>query len=144
MNTRNKRLYALAVHLGIDTDDIKPESWDSCAFDAGGLAEYLVLDDAESNVRAEQYIRESVWAFNASFLQGYGAFKDLGYQDIQRMQESCESVNPAFVALIGDDWDGFISDAFDADGRGHFMNTYDGQEHEIEYGGTLWFIYRKN
>jgi hypothetical protein len=53
--------------------------------------------------------------------------------------ELCESANAIVKAIISD-IDEFIQDAIDSDGRGHFINSYDGEENEHgEY-----YIYRTN
>jgi hypothetical protein len=54
-------------------------------------------------------------------------------------REKCESANDTFLAMIKDK-DSFVRDAISADGRGHFLNTYDGEENES--GDFL--IYRIN
>ena len=51
----------------------------------------------------------------------------------------CEGINSIVKALIVD-IDEFITDAIDADGRGHFISWYDGREHEQ----NDLFIYRTN
>lgn len=134
------RIVALAAFLECDLDDISESRYDSHAFDAPG-GEYLVLDDEEADQACADNIRESVWAFNASFLQGYGAFAELDADDIDRLRgDKCEDINGAFLRMIGDDFDAFVSDAISADGRAHFLSTYDG--HENEAGG--FYIYRTN
>lgn len=134
-----EKIEALAEFLEIDLDEIEESSYDSDLFEVPG-AEWLVLDDDEADQRAADYIRSSVWAFNASFLQHYMADGKLSAEDIERLRgDSCEDINDAFLAMIDDEQE-FIDDAIRADGRGHFMNTYDGEEREHgEY-----FLYRTN
>jgi len=43
-----------------------------------------------------------------------------------------------------DDIDSFVDAAISADGRGHFMSSYDGNENEEEVNGTTFYIYRIN
>ncbi len=43
-----------------------------------------------------------------------------------------------------EDEDEFVSQAISADGRGHFLNTYDGNENEQTIEGTTFYIYRMN
>jgi hypothetical protein len=38
----------------------------------------------------------------------------------------------------------FFKDAILADGRGHFLSSYDGEETEIKVGKTWFYIYRQN
>ena len=42
------------------------------------------------------------------------------------------------------DEDDFIEDVISADGRGHTLSGYDGDEHEVVYQGDWYFIYRTN
>ena len=42
------------------------------------------------------------------------------------------------------DQDSFIEDVINSDGRGHTISSYDGEEDEIEYEGTTYYIYRMN
>jgi hypothetical protein len=51
----------------------------------------------------------------------------------------CESARPIVEALI-EDMDHFVSDAICADGRGHFLSQYDGEENEE----GEFYIYRTN
>jgi hypothetical protein len=49
---------------------------------------------------------------------------------VSAFQEAkCEDANETIAALITD-IDEFIEDAICADGRGHFLNGYDGEEYE--------------
>jgi hypothetical protein len=41
-----------------------------------------------------------------------------------------------------DDLDHFIEDAIRADGRGHFLSRYNGEENEETVGGVTYYIYR--
>jgi len=42
------------------------------------------------------------------------------------------------------DKEGFIEDVISADGRGHTISSYDGEENEIEYNNEWYYIYRMN
>ena len=49
---------------------------------------------------------------------------------LRQIQENiCEGGNGLVKALISD-IDEFVDDAINADGRGHFMSSYDGAEYE--------------
>ena len=102
----------------------------------------MILTDEEAQTKAEEYILDSIWAFNADFIIEHSKvldFDDASQSIIKAIQEQCENGNEAMKKLI-DDIDTFIEDAINADGRGHFMNSYDGNEaQEGEY-----FIYRIN
>lgn len=131
-----KRVRALARHLGVSYKDVNIE--DDNTFKANGN-EYLVLDDDEANARAREYIIDSLWAFNASFLANY---TDLPEEVFTLLSEKCENGNEAIAKLIEKtgSLDDFVYEAISADGRGHFMSSYDGCEHEV----GNYFIYRVN
>ena len=57
--------------------------------------------------------------------------------------DRCESNNNAILSMINDE-QSFIDEAIRQDGRGHFMNTYDGCENEETVNGTTYYIYRIN
>ena len=117
---------------------------------------YLVLTDEEADEKAADYIKDSLWAFNASFLSS-----ETGYpiEVFESLQDKCESGNDAVEALIDSqksdtDMEGFIESAISADGRGHFLSSYDGNENEETVTGvtneetgedsTTFYIYRTN
>ena len=83
----------------------------------------------EAEEAAKEYIKDSVWAFNASFLASHIA--NLDEEDIDSIRgDRCEDANPALLKLI-DDFDAFAKEAIATDGLGHFLATYDGEEREI-------------
>lgn len=126
---------ATADELTEDVSAVYNDSWKT--FEIIG-AEYKVYTDEEADEEAADYIKNSLWAFNADFiLQHSAAYEETtGREDeeiikaIRMVQESiCEGANALVKALICD-IDTFINDAIDADGRGHFLSSYDGEEHE--------------
>lgn len=138
-NKATKKALALAKFLDEDLDAISETTYDENTFDAAG-GEYLVLTDEEADARAADYIKDSLWAFNSSFLASYC---DLPEAMFKAVQDKCESSNDAVLQCVeraDGGLDGFIEEAISADGRGHFLNTYDGNENEE--GG--YFIYRVN
>lgn len=104
--------------------------------------DYLVLTDEEADEKAKEYILDSVWAFTPSFLSSFTGFDIEVFEAIQN-NGRCESNNNAILSMI-DDEDDFVNDAITADGRGHFMSSYDGNENEESVNGTTYFIYRIN
>lgn len=127
---------ALADWLGCELADIDDGEDNQYTY---GNEEYLVLTDEEADQLADNYIRDSVWAFNASFIEAFvpdGITEDI----IKIIQEKYEDANKPLLSLIGDNLDMFIRDAIASDGRGHFISMYDGEE--VEEGD--YFIYRTN
>ena len=111
-------------------------------------ADYIVLTDSEADEKAEEYIKESLWAFNASFLSDVTGF-DISIFEAIQSNDKCEDNNDAILQLVGDNFKSLIQDAISSDGRGHFLNTYDGNEEEFncfDYTGEndYLFIYRMN
>lgn len=136
-HTTEERIAALATHLGTAADDIEQSSYDELTFTLGSQ-EYMVMTDEEADEHAKVCIKESLWAFNASFLASY---TDLPEVIFEALQPQCEKANEAILTLIertDGGLEGFIEEAISADGRGHLMNTYDG--HEYEEGD--FYIYR--
>ncbi len=134
------RKSALAAYLSIDVDDVEVSRYDDTTFDADG-AEYLVLTDEEADDKAQEYVTDSLWAFNASFLSGETGLDEDIFTAIQS-NDKCESNNDAMLALIKSTCglDSFVESAISADGRGHFMSSYDGEENEQ----GEFYIYRTN
>lgn len=105
--------------------------------------DYLVYTDEEADEKAEIYISETVWAFNAEFIVDHSKLPYEAVEMVQAFQKKYEDANKTILALIND-FDEFVSDAISADGRGHFMNSYDGHEHEVNIDGTYYYVYRMN
>jgi hypothetical protein len=104
--------------------------------------EYMVLTDKEADQAAKEYIEDSVWAFNSNFIIDHSdvlSYDKASENVVKAIQEQCESGNEAMKKLINN-MDEFVQDAIEADGRGHFLNTYDGEEYEV----GDYYIYRMN
>lgn len=104
--------------------------------------EYMVLTDKEADREASDYINDSVWAFNSNFIIQHSNaldYDDASKKVVKAIQDQYENGNEAMKKLI-DDMDKFVQDAIEADGRGHFLNTYDGEEYEA----GEFYIYRMN
>ena len=122
------------------------------AFDSEGneIAEfeevyYMVLTDEEADEKAADYIKESLWAFNATFLAD---MTDIPYEAFKAIADNgkCESNNEAIERIINKTcgMDEFVQAAVNADGRGHFLSGYDGNENEETLEGITFYIYRTN
>ena len=136
------KVKALAKYLDCDPEDIAegyPSYGDFMTLEYGG-EEYLVLTDEEADEACSDNIYQSVWAFNAGFIIDHSNLPYDAADMITGFQESkCEDANDTILALITD-FDEFVEDAISADGRGHFLSGYDGDE--VEAG--KYFIYRLN
>ena len=105
--------------------------------------DYYVLTDEEADERCTEYIKEALWTFKASFLAGETGIDE---EVFTRLAEGYDSSNEAIESIINANggMDSFVKAAVSADGRGHFLNGYDGTEKEATYNGTTYYIYRMN
>lgn len=104
--------------------------------------DYLVLTDEEADEKAKEYILDSAWAFNPSFLSEFTGIDIQVFESIQS-NNRCEGNNNAILSMI-DDEDDFAQMAISADGRGHFLSSYDGNESEGTVEGETFYIFRQN
>lgn len=107
--------------------------------------DWLVLTDEEADEMAAERIRESVWAFTSAFIIEHSKALDFDAASekiVKAIAEQCESGNEAMTKLI-DSMDEFIEDAVSADGRGHFLSGYDGNEREQRVDGVDYYIYKQ-
>ncbi len=128
---------ALAKFLEIETDEIGASQYNEAILEANG-GEYLVCTDKEADEEARERILDSIWAFSPVFLRAHlpnGMTEDV----IKAIQTMCEGANESLKAMIND-LDHFVEDAIGADGRGHFISGYGGEENEEDN----YFIYRVN
>lgn len=136
----NKKLHALAKFLEVNKVDLTKSTWDKNTFCLGNK-EYLVLTDKQADKYTKDYILESLWAFNTNFIMDHAkkSFEGLEayIKDIQI--NKCESANDFIKAVIKNKKE-FIYNAIRCDGRGHFISSYDGNEHEF----NGYYIYRIN
>ena len=136
------KIKTLASFLEVEEEEINQSSYDEKIFELGNQ-EYLVLTDEEADERARENILDSLWAFNTEFILSHSKIEcisDRTEKAFRKMQmELCESANEIIKAII-EDLDEFVADAISADGRGHFLSSYDGTENKIEE----FYIYRTN
>jgi len=135
------RADALAEFLSVALEDVQEASYGENTYDAEG-GEWLVLMEAEADDAAREAIRESVWAFRPEFLASYVP-DGIDADTLQAIQgERCEDANAPILALVeaGSGFADFASDAIAADGRGHFLSHYDGEEHDA----GEFYVYRVN
>lgn len=126
----------------IDPDQISEESYNDNTFCVAGK-DYRVLTEDEADDAAREYIEDSLWAFNSNFLAGETGLPVVVFDALSR---ECESANDAVRSIVDGSCgiDEFVSEAIKADGRGHFLNSYDGNEHEVCVGGEYFYVYRVN
>lgn len=121
---------ALAVDVERDT------YWNLPVLIIDGEEWAVAENEGEATKAARQVVEDSICYFNPDFL---AAHSDVPEKVFEFLANKCFDNNEAYKAMIYDVED-FIDDAIDADGRGHFLNSYDGKEYKIgEY-----FLYRIN
>lgn len=153
------RGYALAKHLGcadhIERHIIKDEAYytwggnevDDYGNDDGDFNEYRVLTDEEADELAYEVIMEELWAFSPSFLAGETGIDEEVFIAIAN-NGKCEDNNDAIASLIKQTKPNpnqrplheFVDSAVGHDGRGHYINRYDGNEHEVKVGRKTFYI----
>ena len=104
--------------------------------------EYAVaVDEFEAMGATDKNIRESLWAFNSSFIANFIGHPE-AEKGLRALQEKlCEDANEIIFLLVQADIDGFVEQAIDTDGRGVFLSQYDGKEVEL---GDRMLAYRIN
>jgi len=127
--TEQEKIEALAKHLDCSIDEA-----------INSMDDYLVYTDEEADEAVYNYIDESVCFFRSDFV---AAHSEVDEEVIKKLQELHENSNKAIKSLIKD-FNHFVDDAVCADGRGHFLSSYDGEENEIIVNGNTYYIYRSN
>lgn len=133
MITQENRIEALAQFLGCGTDELNVSSYDDKRIECGSQ-EYLVCTDSEADDKARREIKESLWAFNADFILSECGLDLSGAKSLKTMQEkSCEGANDFTLSLVEKccGLQRFVDAAISADGRGHFLASYDSEENEV-------------
>lgn len=159
--TTTAHIKALALYLGADVEDITEAGYDTyglLTFEING-EEYAVGTDEEADTACQDYVEQSVWAFKAEFILSECGLPSELTDAIRSFQEAkCESANNALLALVekccrvdeteyrteASGIEMFAKAAIRADGRGHFLSGYDGEENEQEVDGETFYIYRLN
>ena len=148
INEINDKSECLAKYLEAKINEITLSNVDECLYEFGDR-EYLVLTEDEAYERAYESIKDLLWAFKPSFLTPFmHGLTSLSDKDFEQFEETlkdmqgrmCESCNPIITMMIKENLDKLIQEAISCDGVSHFLNTYDGKEHEQ----GNFFIYRTN
>ncbi len=137
---RENLIKALAEYFGCEFSEVIEEG--NNYFEVNG-DEYLVLTDEEADEEVKNYIKESLWAFIPEFLS---ANTGMSKKVFEKLYGMCGEGNEAILAIVEGTCglDKLIKEAILADGRGSFLATYDGIEHEIyvKEDGNYYYAYR--
>jgi hypothetical protein len=106
---------------------------------------YLILTDKEADKAVKEYIKDSVWAFSSAFLSRLTGLNIDVFEAIQS-NNKCEDDNEVILKLVNkfSSLNKLTKEAISADGRGHFLSSYDGHETEIMIRGKMFFVYKIN
>ncbi len=144
VNEIDYKAQALVKHLNdpcIDDDFDVEVLMENCIYECQDK-EYLVLtgDEPFENVKGD--IHDSIYAFNRSFLAEQTG---LPFGDFLK-EEYSDELNEFLIAIVEMTcgMDKFVEEAIRADGRGHFLASYDGAESIVEVNGNEYYIYRVN
>ncbi len=131
-----KKVEAISKQMELNEEQAKHVTHHDDHYYTYGNEEYMVLTDAEAQDKVFEYIKETAWAFTPSFLSCHSMIDEKVFE---KLQESCETSNDAILTLIKD-FNRFVEDAVYTDGRGHFLASYDHEEHEQ----GDFYLYRTN
>lgn len=133
------KITALAKNLDCSIDDIVPSQSVDGVYSAQGK-QFAVLTGDEAENEFKSTVKNSLWAFNPDFL---AKFLPLDAPEIKAIQEvKYEDSNKIFEKLLGNNLEDLCEAAEKADGRGHFMNSYDGVEKKTSVEGEDFYIYQ--
>ncbi len=104
-----------------------------------------ICNNIAEKIKSESKPSEKgVLSFSGTYDLSFAFTKDGIDEDVFKvLSEKCEGSNEAVKSLIKD-FDHFVDDAVLSDGRGHFLSSYDGCEHEVNIKGNYYYIYRTN
>jgi hypothetical protein len=133
------KLASIGCFFDLSLDEVLELDPNETEKDIQGITYYIGTDE-EMDELATKYIEDSAWAFNASFLAD---MTDLPIEVFEALSDKFEDSNDAVVRLIEKTcgMEDFVSAAISADGRGHFLNSYDGEEDEYSAGNGWPTIY---
>lgn len=109
-----------------------------------GQAWYAVHSEDLDQVSTDAVL-ETAWAFRPQFLADHTGLP-VELFDALVANNRCEDNNEVVLTLlrkVGPGIEAFVRDAIAADGVGHFLSPYDGEEHEITVGKTRWHLFRR-
>lgn len=146
----DKKTIAAVEYFECEPDEITEEPYDHYGLEvySYGREEVAVGNDEEATAATTEEIKNSLWAFNVNFIESHMRstypLGERASKALERMLgELCEDANEIIESLI-ENLDEFIEDAISADGRGHFLSHYDGEENEIKIENETYYVYRIN
>jgi hypothetical protein len=132
-------IMALAEEFGCGVQDIVDLGHNRVQIDG---YEYKIFTEDEANDAVADYIADTLWAFTPSFLSGLTGIDE---EVFELLSEKCEGGNEAIHSILratNVSMSEVVDEAIRWDGRGHFLNSYDGNEYEVSVNGEYYFLYR--
>lgn len=133
----NEKMLAIKEYFG-DVEIVEKNDSDYSEFEIDGI-EYMVLNIFQREEMMKDYVRQSLWAFNPSFMS---SITNISEKVFSTLSELCEEANEAIESIVDHTcgMEHLIQEAVDADGYGHFISSYDGDELELS---DKYFAYRQ-
>ena len=140
-----RRVIALCQHLDCHPSEVSGNSSDLYGegFDAEG-GEWVVCTDDEADTAVTENIEQSLCYFRPEFLASQTDLPVEAFQGLAQMHEEANEPIRRLIEKSCEGFSAFVEAAVSADGRGHFLNPYDGAEHESNVAGEIYYIYRTN
>ena len=132
-------IVALAEEFGCGVQDIVDLGHNRVQIEGH---EYKIFTEDEANDAVADYIADSLWAFTPSFLSGLTGIDE---EVFELLSEKCEGGNDAIHSILratNVSMSEVVDEAIRWDGRGHFLNSYDGNEYEVYVDGEYYYLYR--
>jgi len=115
----------------------------------GAEAEFLVMTGAEADEAVAQYVRDTIQHFTPSFIAKHTHSSVTASVVKVLCEAACyfehaDQAVDALLELVGERFDDFVAEAIAVDGRGHFLGSYDGTEHEHGNGNLRLYLVDKD
>ena len=136
-----KKLDETALREYVEGNKTQYTHWGLPIVEIDGNDYAIALDDLEADQAVTESIQDSVWAFNPEFIADMTSLPLEIFTCIAN-SGMCESANSAILACINSTCgiNEFAMAACEADGRGHFLNSWDGEEIELTNSNAFAYI----
>ena len=134
-------IIALAEEFGCAPKDVSERNDGEYVIDG---IDYLVLTDSEADDKVADYIEDTLWTFSPNFLSSVTGVDESVFEAIHD-NGKCEDNNGAIMSILDATYTSMsevVQEAISWDGRGQFLNQYDGQEIEVYADGEFYYCYR--
>lgn len=139
----NEWIKRLAISKEFECNITEIANFNEETYEIEGI-EYMILDDDTADEKCKDYIEDTLWAFRDTFLASETGIEAIVFEKLSSL---CESSNVAIRSIINCTCgiDLFVQSAINADGRGSFLSSYDGEEIEFtDIYGETYYAYRTN